>query len=626
MMTTAPDDNVHALAIEGTFDDCQALVKGMFNHHAFRDRVRLSGVNSINWARIVAQVVYYFTAAVALGAPAPQGRLHGADRQFRRRLCRLCRQAHGPADRSAGGRDQCQRHPGAHAGDRRLRDCAASSRPPRRRWTFRCRRISSGCCSRPADAMPARCARLMASLAQSGRFTVPARCAGGHARADFAADRADEQETAADHPRLAARGRHCADPHTAVALAVAEKETRDPSVPMVVLSTAHPAKFPDAVAGGLRCHAGATGLVVRPAETAERVTVLPADQAAGRDDCIDGVARGARRSCCMSVEVTRLPSGLSVVTDACRIWNRRRSASGSAPAAATKSRTNTASRICSNTWRSRARRGAPRARSPRRSKRSAAISTPRPASRSTGYFARVLKADVPLALDVLSDILCRADLRSGRTCGASRTSSPRKSAPREDTPDDLVFDRLQETAFPDQPIGRSILGTPETVRSFRPRTCALISPRNYRAPDMLVAAAGAVDHEQIVAEAEKRFASFTGPDAPRRKPARFGGGTRGRNPRARAGAYRAGARRRAAGATRQLYSLQVFTSVLGGGMSSRLFQEVREMRGLCYTIQAFHMPYSDTGHVRPLCRHRRGRRAGIDAASSSTRSPTRPRP
>src|SRR5439155_3395013 len=69
MMTTATDDNVHALAIEGTFDDCQAIVKGMFNHQAFRDQVRLSGVNSINFARIIAQVVYYFTAAVALGSP-----------------------------------------------------------------------------------------------------------------------------------------------------------------------------------------------------------------------------------------------------------------------------------------------------------------------------------------------------------------------------------------------------------------------------------------------------------------------------------------------------------------------------------------------------------------------------
>src|SRR6476660_4758467 len=69
MMTTPAEPNVHALAIEGTFDDCQALVKGLFNHHGFRDRVRLSGVNSINWARIVAQVVYYFTAAATLGAP-----------------------------------------------------------------------------------------------------------------------------------------------------------------------------------------------------------------------------------------------------------------------------------------------------------------------------------------------------------------------------------------------------------------------------------------------------------------------------------------------------------------------------------------------------------------------------
>src|SRR5205085_405709 len=70
MMTTPQEPNVHVLAIEGTFDDCQAIVKGLFNHHSFRDRVRLSAVNSINWARIVAQIVYYFIAAVALAAPA----------------------------------------------------------------------------------------------------------------------------------------------------------------------------------------------------------------------------------------------------------------------------------------------------------------------------------------------------------------------------------------------------------------------------------------------------------------------------------------------------------------------------------------------------------------------------
>ena len=80
---------MHAVAIDGTFDDCQALVKAMFNDLAFRDRVRLAGVNSINWARVVAQIVYYFAAAAALGAPAPAGLLRGADRQLRRHLRRL---------------------------------------------------------------------------------------------------------------------------------------------------------------------------------------------------------------------------------------------------------------------------------------------------------------------------------------------------------------------------------------------------------------------------------------------------------------------------------------------------------------------------------------------------------
>ena len=120
MMTTVRDANVHALAIEGTFDDCQALVKAMFNHHAFRDRVRLSGVNSINWARIVAQVGLLFHRRRRAWRAASENRVHRADRKFRRRLCGLCRVAHGAADRSAGDRDQRQRHPRPYIRDRDL--------------------------------------------------------------------------------------------------------------------------------------------------------------------------------------------------------------------------------------------------------------------------------------------------------------------------------------------------------------------------------------------------------------------------------------------------------------------------------------------------------------------------
>ena len=147
------------VAIEGTFDDCQALVKAMFNHHAFRDRVRLSGVNSINWARIVAQAVYYFTAAVALGAPqrkvaftVPTGNFGDVYAGYVAARMGL------PIDRlvvATNVNDILART--FATGD--LRNRATSWRPRRRRWTSRCRRISSGCCSRPAAATRRRCAR-----------------------------------------------------------------------------------------------------------------------------------------------------------------------------------------------------------------------------------------------------------------------------------------------------------------------------------------------------------------------------------------------------------------------------------------------------------------------------------
>ena len=212
---------------------------------------------------------------------------------------------------------------------------------------------------------------------------------------------------------------------------------------------------------------------------------------------------------------------------------------------------------------------------------------------STAYYARVLKADVPLALDVLSDILSEPTFDPGELRREQNVIVQEIGA-TEDAPDDLVFDRLQETAFPKQPVGRSILGTPETVRSFNPARLRGYLARNYRAPDMIVAAAGAVEHAAIVAEVEKRFAGFAGPAAPQPEPAHFAAARRVET-RDLEQVHIALALQGMPVRDEQLYSLQVFTNVLGGGMSSRLFQEVREKRGLCYTISAFHMPYSDTG-------------------------------
>jgi predicted Zn-dependent peptidase len=162
-------------------------------------------------------------------------------------------------------------------------------------------------------------------------------------------------------------------------------------------------------------------------------------------------------------------------------------------------------------------------------------------------------------------------------------------------------------AFPDQPLGRSILGTAKTVKSFDGAGLRDYLARNYRGPDMVVAAAGAVDHQGVVAEVERRFGGFNGPATPAPEPARFGGGSHVEE-RDLEQVHIALALPGVPQTDPTLYSLQAFTNVLGGGMSSRLFQEAREKRGLCYSIYSFHMAYSDVGMF--------GLYAGTDAADA----------
>jgi predicted Zn-dependent peptidase len=212
---------------------------------------------------------------------------------------------------------------------------------------------------------------------------------------------------------------------------------------------------------------------------------------------------------------------------------------------------------------------------------------------STAYYARVLKADVPLALDVLADILSEPAF-DGEELHREQNVIVQEIGAVADTPDDLIFEHLNAIAFPDQPLGRSILGTPKTVRSFNGAALRDYLTRNYRGPDMVVAAAGAVDHAAIAAEVERRFASFSGPASLNPEPGRFGGGTHIEQ-RELEQVHIAMALPGVPVTDPTLYSMQVFSNILGGGMSSRLFQEARERRGLCYSIYSFHMPYSDVG-------------------------------
>ena len=295
----------------------------------------------------------------------------------------------------------------------------------------------------------------------------------------------------------------------------------------------------------------------------------------------------------MSVQVTRLPSGLSVVTD--DMPHLKSAALGVWVGSGSRDETDDEHGI-SHLLEHMAFKGTRRRSAREIAEEIEAVGGDLNASTSvetTAYYARVLEDDVPLALDVLSDILGEPTFDAAELKREQNVIVQEIGA-TEDAPDDLVFDRLQELAFPKQAVGRSILGTPTTVRSFTPARLRDYLARNYRGPDMLVVAAGAVEHAAIVGEAEKRFAGFAGPAAPVPELARFGGGTRVEQ-RDLEQVHIAVALEGLAITDAQLYSLQVFTNVLGGGMSSRLFQEVREARGLCYAIHAFHMPYADTG-------------------------------
>ncbi|MBX9844131.1 MAG: threonine synthase [Xanthobacteraceae bacterium] len=278
MMTTAPDDNVHAIAVDGTFDDCQAIVKGLFNHHSFRDRVRLSGVNSINWARIVAQVVYYFTAAATLGAPHRKVAFTVPTGNFGDIFAGYVAQRMGlPVDRlviATNVNDILART--LATGTYEVREVTATSSPSMDiQVSSNFERLLFEACRR--DAAQIRAA--MGSLAQSRRFSVSTPAL-GHIREVFSAGRADEDETAATIRTTLRETSHLVDPHTAVGLAVAEKESRDPTIPMIVLGTAHPAKFPDAVAAACGTRPALPDWLADLPGRKERIATLPVDQGA----------------------------------------------------------------------------------------------------------------------------------------------------------------------------------------------------------------------------------------------------------------------------------------------------------------------------------------------------------
>ncbi|ACK50220.1 threonine synthase [Methylocella silvestris BL2] len=289
-MTTTGAPNVHAIAVEGSFDDAQSAVKALFNNRPLRESLNLCGVNSINWARILAQTVYYFTAAVALGAPhrpvsfvTPTGNFGDIFAGWIAKRMGL------PIDRlviAANSNDILPRalESGAYA----VGEVHATQSPSMDiQVSSNFERLLFEAQGRDGAAVRA----WMAQLSQSRGFTIdPAPLKA--IRADFDAFSVSEPETTAEIARLWRESGYLADPHTAVGLGAARREiaTRGAATPLVVLGTAHAAKFPDAIEA-------ATG--VRPAlpphlhgllERAEQFSIIPNDQGAVERFIRDAVA------------------------------------------------------------------------------------------------------------------------------------------------------------------------------------------------------------------------------------------------------------------------------------------------------------------------------------------------
>ncbi|CAN7207168.1 MULTISPECIES: threonine synthase [Ensifer] len=243
-MTTSKAGNVHAIAVKGNFDDCQNLVKGMFNDAAFRDRVKLSGVNSINWARIMAQIVYYFTTAIALGGPdrkisftVPTGNFGDIFAGYVAKRMGL------PIDKlvvATNENDILART--LKTGRYEMRGVKATTSPS---MDIQISSNFERLLFEANDRDPAEVRSAMDSLKQSGSFAIREKALKA-IRKEFQAGRASEKDVARTIAKTLEKTGYLLDPHSAIGVFVAAKHEKA-SAPMVTLATAHPAKFPDAV-------------------------------------------------------------------------------------------------------------------------------------------------------------------------------------------------------------------------------------------------------------------------------------------------------------------------------------------------------------------------------------------
>ncbi|MFV0292793.1 MAG: threonine synthase [Paracoccus sp. (in: a-proteobacteria)] len=272
-MTTPEDANVHALALNGHFDDCQARLKELFNDHAFRDQVGLAGVNSINWARVLAQVIYYFTAAVSLGAPGRTVDFTVPTGNFGDILAGLVAKRMGLSigQLVIATNQNDILHRALTMGEYRMGEVAPSMSPS---MDIQVSSNFERALFWAYGSDPAAIRQLMSELRQGG-FTI-SQGALQALQEDFVSGRTSEAETLDMIRTIRTETGKILCPHSAVGVKVAREHLR-PGIPMITLATAHPAKFPDAVERAVGIRPGLPPHMENLFDKPERVTRVEND-------------------------------------------------------------------------------------------------------------------------------------------------------------------------------------------------------------------------------------------------------------------------------------------------------------------------------------------------------------
>ena len=587
-MTTVAAPNVHALAVEGTFDDCQALVKALFGDAPFRDRHRVCAVNSINWVRVAAQIVYYVAAAVALGAPdrrvafaVPTGNFGNVFAGYGAWKMGLPVEAlvvgTNRNDILARFLDSGRMVVGpVHPTLSPSMDIQVSSNFERLLFEV-------------LDRDGAAVEGLMARFARDGRYALPDDRWRAPQGAVLRPSARRRRSQGGDRRHLPRDGHAGGPPHGG----------RPVGGPGLARGSIHPRRGPGHGPPGQVPGRGEGGHGGRPVPAPSPGRHRRADGAAERAAQRPGRGEGLHRlppgdgTGGVTVRADTLPSGLRIVTDT--MESVETVSLGVWVAAGTRHESPDVNGV-SHFLEHMAFKGTERRSAQDIAEEIEAVGGHLNAHTSreyTAFYAKMLKGDAALAVDIIADIVQNA-VFDPEELERERAVILQEIRQANDTPDDIVFDHFQAAAFPDQGLGRPVLGTADSVQAMPRERIRAYMRDSYAAPRIIAAAAGRIDHDRHRALVEAAFGRLPHGDVPDVPAARYGGGDY-RESRDLEQVQLVLGFEGMPFADPDFYGASVFSTLFGGGMSSRLFQEIRERRGLAYSVYSFLSAYSDAG-------------------------------